>query len=50
MKEDKKVEKVADPVVQEVAEVEVAVEPVIETQTSSYINRRKKSFEQEDSE
>lgn len=50
MKEDKKIEKVEEPVVQEEAVVEAVEEPVVETSVSSYINRRKKSFEQKDSE
>lgn len=50
MKEDKKIEKTEEPVAQEEPVVEVAEEPVVEASVSSYIGRRKKSFEQKDSE
>ena len=61
MKEDKKVEKVVEPVVKEnveaveavgalAAEVEIDEVAVSETQVSPYIGRRKKSFNQKDSE
>lgn len=48
MKEDKKTEKVVEPVSQE--DVEVSEEHIVETEVPSYISRRKKSFDQEDSE
>lgn len=50
IKEDKKVEKIEESVVQVETVVEVTEEPVVNAPASSYINRRKKSFEQEDSE
>lgn len=50
MKEDKKSEKIEESIVQEEVAIEVAEEPVVEPSVSSYIGRRKKSFEQKDSE